>query len=483
MSNNLYLVKWARDAGLAQSCFQRQRIYDYKPGCVCYRFGHYPTRNPYYPTGADWELLDMYRENGVEMLIVFEEWSDISGYFGKQPTQPINKEGFRRFIVESHRRGLKVLPYISPGYMEVRHPSYRPEWSRGAGHLVEVYQDLDKLCPGSPGHRVQFFCSVERLMDSYDLDGFYWDGGLGLGRPGCSNPKHDNHIHFAELATDEATDVDHLTDDVVKGKLNEAFCALWNEFLCEIYVRVKNRDGIVVAHIGSDTPSPFQDKCWDYQLLGEGIGDVLVSVEKTKYYDPYVIRNQDWSRLITNWKEGDFTPQLELVPGIVDLSMATSVPYLQFPWLYGGCRGKEEDQTTIPGVQWKQEWDHWTEWRKALQKAGRPFLTTGIVRDRYFEYLRIYRQMTKPNTIAYIEVKAIEEERFPGTEGSRRVSVFVNDSLWVAIGHLGTEPQKVLVRPLQDNDEGETITLSPKTLTVLRYYDLTSRPEVMQFSP
>ena len=86
MSNNLHLVKWARDAGLAQSCFQRQRIYDYKPGCVCYRFGHYPTRNPYYPTGADWELLDMYRENGVEMLIVFEEWSDVCGYSGKQPT-------------------------------------------------------------------------------------------------------------------------------------------------------------------------------------------------------------------------------------------------------------------------------------------------------------------------------------------------------------------------------------------------------------
>ena len=76
ISNNLHLVKWARDAGLAGPCFRRYRIYDYKPGCVCYRFGHYPTRNPYYPTGPDWELLDKFCENGVEMLIVFEEWSD-----------------------------------------------------------------------------------------------------------------------------------------------------------------------------------------------------------------------------------------------------------------------------------------------------------------------------------------------------------------------------------------------------------------------
>ncbi|MCK4417377.1 MAG: hypothetical protein KAV99_04350 [Candidatus Latescibacteria bacterium] len=135
----------------------------------------------------------------------------------------------------------------------------------------------------------------------------------------------------------------------------------------------------------------------------------------------------------------------------------------------------------------------WTEWRKALQKAGRPFLTTGIVRDRYFEYLRVYRQMTKPKTIAYLEVhpvrcllsngvREIEGKRFPATEHSRRVSVFVNDSLWVGIGHLGTEPQKITVWPLQGNDEAETVTLSPRTLTVLRYYDLTSRPEVLQFS-
>ena len=198
MSNDLHLVKWARDAQLAQSCFRRHRIYDYKPGWVRYTFGHYPTRNPYYPTNADWEQLDMFCENGVEMLIVFEEWSDVCGYFGKQP-------------------------------------------------------------------------------------------------------------------------------------------------------------------------------------------------------------------------------------------------------------------------------------------------------DRYFKYLRIYRQMTKPNTIVYIEVhpvrcllsngvKATEGERFPLTEDSRRVSVFVNDSLWVAIGHLGTEPQKVRVRSLQGDDEGETVTLNPRSLTVLRYYDLRSLPEVIQFS-
>ncbi|MCD6335929.1 MAG: hypothetical protein J7M27_11470, partial [Candidatus Latescibacteria bacterium] len=220
MSNNLQLVKWARDARLAQSCFERRRIYDYKPGCARYTFGHYPTRHPYYPTRADWEQLDHFCENGIEMLIVFEEWSDRCGYCGKQPTQPVNEKGFRRFIAECHHRGLKVLPYLSPGYMEVKHPSYRPGWSRGAGHLIEVYHDLDKLCPGSPGHRMQFFCSIDRLMDSYDLDGFYLDGGLGLARPGCSNPASDHHVHFAELSADEATDVDHLTDDVVKGTLN-----------------------------------------------------------------------------------------------------------------------------------------------------------------------------------------------------------------------------------------------------------------------
>jgi len=485
VADRLKFLKWARDAEVEKHCLRRYRIYNYEPGHVRYQFGHYPTQKPYSPTEKDWELLDLYTEKGIEVIHVWH-WNDLCGFFGKTVYEPLNEKGLRRFIDECHRRKLKVIPYVSPGYLDVRNPIYRSEWSRGVGHLVEVYYDLDMLCPGSPGWRAYFFSVVDRMMDDYGFDGLYWDGGMGLEIPGCANSNTDNHVHFAEISPEKKGNVDHL-DDAVKGKINEGYAALWNDFICEIYTRVKKRGGLIVAHIGSDTPSPFKDKAWDYQLLGEGVPDILSSIEKTKFYEPYVIRFNDWSKLITNWKEKDFTPKLELVPQIEHLSMAGSIPYLQFPWLEGGNYGEEEDIFNIPGVKWKKEYDVWTEWMKAQKKAGLSHLMGASFigsRDRYFKYLDIYRQMTKGNTVAYLEVKEIKENRpsFPLTEGKRRVSIFINDFLWVAIGNLGVNSQKVLVKSLEGKDEWKEVSLSPGALIILRYHDLISPPEVLSFS-
>ena len=480
ISNRLQFMKWVYDNQIPESSLKTYRIYDYEPGHVRYQFGHYPTRRPYYPTEEDWKLLDLYCENGLGVVHVWF-WNDMSGFFGKGVYEPINEKGLRRFIHECHRRKLKVIPYVSPGYLDVNSQTYRPEWSRGAGHLVELYLDLDMLCPGSPGWRNYFFTTMDRLMDEYGFDGLYWDGGLGLGRPGCNNRNPDNHIHFGEISSKEMGDVSHL-DDAVKGKINEGFVALWNEFLCEIYARVKARNGIVVAHIGSDIQSPFQDRCWDYQLLGEGIADISTSTEKTKLYEPYLLRFNDWSRLITNWKEKDLAPNLELVPEIEHLSMAGSIPYLQFPWLEDGCYGEEEDVFSIPGVTWKKEWDHWTEWMKAQKKAGLPPIMAASFaagRDRYFKYLNVYKQMTKGNTVTYVEIKGMKKSRFPMSKDSRCVSIFVNDFLWIAISNLGDDSQEILVQSLQGGGK-ETAVLSPKSLTVLRYYDLVSQPEILR---
>ena len=80
-----------------------------------------------------------------------------------------------------------------------------------------------------------------------------------------------------------------------------------------------------------------------------------------------------------------------------------------------------------------------------------------------------------------MEVKKIKGNSFPLTEGKQRVSVFINDSFWVAIGNLGSEPQNVHVKSLQGNEKEEMVMLNPESLTVLRYYDLMSKPEILQF--
>ncbi|MBI3922794.1 MAG: hypothetical protein HY318_15345, partial [Armatimonadetes bacterium] len=327
MANNLLLWKWVRQNQLSKSCLRRHRLFNYEPGLIAYQFGNYPTREPYYPNENDWKLLDLYAENGVGIINVREAWSDLSGYFGKDPQEPVNEQGFRRFVHECHERGLKVTPYISPGYMDIHSPVYRPEWSRGVGRLDEIYETLELLCPGSPGHRARFFSTIDRLMDSYGLDGFYWDGGMRLTQPGCFNENHDGHVHFWETTpAAEDSERNHAAGDAA---VREGFAALWNDFICEVYARIKRRNGIVVAHISSDLEPPFEDKCWDYLLVGEGIGDPIASVEKTKRFEPYVLRFNDWSTLITNYRERDLTPKLELVPKYVHLSMALCIPYLQ----------------------------------------------------------------------------------------------------------------------------------------------------------
>ncbi|MDD3927908.1 MAG: hypothetical protein PHT33_14755, partial [bacterium] len=124
--NRLTLLKWAKENGLGEECLRAHRICDYEQGHVRYQFGHYPTRKPYYPCEDDWKLLDTYAENGLKVVHVWW-WNDVSGFMGKGVYEPINEAGLRRFIDECHRRGLKAIPYVSPGYLDTRNPAYRPE--------------------------------------------------------------------------------------------------------------------------------------------------------------------------------------------------------------------------------------------------------------------------------------------------------------------------------------------------------------------
>ncbi len=472
--NDLSLHKWARDIGLREAAAWRHRIGVYDPGHVRYQFGHEPTRVPYHPTGEDWALLDTYAECGVGFVHLWY-WGDWIGLHSKGAMEALNPRATRRFVDECHRRDLKVIPYVSPGYLDTANPTHRPEWSRGASHLVELCNDFDLLCPGSESWRRFFLDDLDRILDDYAFDGVYWDGGIGANRPGCANPQADRHVHFVEA--DPA-------DQPASEATTDGYLSLWNDLLFEMYVRVKRRGGIVVAHIGGDRPSPFDDPCWDYLLVGEGIGDALESVDRTRDFPPYLIRFNDWSRLITDWSEGDYTPDMSRVAEIEHALMAACIPYLQFPWLEDGCYGEREDVFSMPGVNWKQGHDHWTEWKKAQSAAGLAPLGNASWagdRDRYLRYLDTYRRMATDNALLYREIGPVPDCPFPTTEGRRRVSVFVNDALWVAVGNLEDAAESVVVRPLRSDAPLTQITLPAGRLTVLRYRDLTSPPEIITF--
>ena len=195
MPHRLLWLKWARDSHVGSAGARWERIITYEPCHVRYQFGHYPTRRPYYPTDEDWRRLDLYAQGGGGVVHLWY-WNDWCGLCGKGVFDAINEPGLWRFIDEAHRRGLKVIPYVSPGYLDVHNTDHQAAWSRGAAHLVELYCDFDLLCPGSPGWRRYFRGGIEKLLDDYGFDGVYFDGGIGPGRPGCANAAPDGHVHF-----------------------------------------------------------------------------------------------------------------------------------------------------------------------------------------------------------------------------------------------------------------------------------------------
>ena len=469
--NDLTLLKWARDAQIKENSRHKLRISQYEPFHIRYQFGHYPTRTPYTPGEEDWRLLDLYAEWGGGVIHLWY-WNEWCGLFGKSPFEAINEEGTLRFVEEAHKRGLKVIPYVSPGYVDTQNIIHDPKWSRNAAHLVELANDFDLMCPGSASWRKYFFENLAKMIDHYNFDGIYWDGGIGPNRPGCANPDAHDHVHFIE-----ADPMKHSKSLEVKA----GYYDLWEDFIAEMHSIVKQRNGIIVAHVGGDRPQPFERPWWDYYLLGEGVPDLLASIDRTKDYEPYVLRFNDWSRLVTNWREKDFTPDMEKVPEIEHLSMAASIVYLQFPWLEDGSYGEIEDMFTIPSTKWKQEYDHWTEWMKAQKKAGlTPLGNSSWIagRDRYGKYLKVYRQMTKSNSVAFIEVKEQPQLPFPGSTETRRVSLFINNFAWVAIANMGKEDETVNVKSL-DNNNSTTINLPAGHLTVFRYKNTVDLPEIV----
>ena len=487
-NNKLKFLHWLKQNQIEKKYKRTHRIIDYAPGQVRYQFGHYPARVPYTPDEHDWELLDEYAANGIKVIVLWK-WFDWTGLKEKRLYEPMNPKGVKLFIEECHKRKIKVVPYLSPGFIHVKHPDYNPEWDSGTPHLREVFYDLGRMCPGSQGWRNFFFEKVRMLMDKYGFDGVYLDGGFSIG---CSNTTACSHIHFKEFAPFAGLNpegIDHETEAKLlykkmkndKGSNMDFFWDLWNEFLCEIYSIVKKRNGIVTIHFGADQKSPVKEKCWDYMLVGEARDNLVESAEITRFYDTYIVRFNDWSRLVFNPKTRKIN--LDIILDLEHLSMAMSIPYLQFPWLEDGNYGKKEDIYTVPGYDWKKSYDFWSDWAQVQEEAGYPPIlgATFIAgKESYLKYLNLYKQMTTDNTVAFIETDDLAIA-FPGSTETRKVSVFVNEFLWVAIANLDKNDEIINIGDLNFSKDSQSIKINKGSLTVLKYSNTSDFPEVISF--
>ena len=129
-----------------RKCMRKHLVTEYLPAHATYNLGEYPSRVRWEPNDYDEEELDRLKEHGIQIIQVFDDWNDSLRLFGGDKYSPVNPEGFRRFVDMVHRRGMKILPYISTGFLQRTDPDFRSEWSREGDFLMLGYWKYGTGC-------------------------------------------------------------------------------------------------------------------------------------------------------------------------------------------------------------------------------------------------------------------------------------------------------------------------------------------------
>lgn len=363
-----------------RACMRKHLITDYLPGHCVYNLGEYPARKPWNPDDWDERELDKLRDHGIRLIQLHEEWNDSQRLYGADKYSPVNPAGFRRFVEMVHRRGMKLIVYVSTGFFQRTDPDFREEWARQQD-LVEIYFRYARCSPASPGWRAYLLPKLVRILDDYGVDGLYNDAGYAKLWNNRQPPTPDEVLAFNESLTSDG-----------------AVCDL----LALIYAEVKRRGGLVKLHISGANKPQTDLKVYDYLWVGEGgrNGDKLR--EATKNHPPYVAPCLDMSRA-----QVDSEDELYL----------HAIPYLQFPVLLAG-RPFTGERAQMPGIHYPpEEKCFWTRHLRAMGKhyrehpegphsygwwdscPGRP-----EARPTHARWLRQFQPMVEEGTWAWLEI-------------------------------------------------------------------------------
>jgi hypothetical protein len=437
-----------------RSCMRSVLSSGYLPGQCSYNLGEYPCLKPWNPDEWDEEELDRLREAGIQLIQVHEEWNDSLRLFGGDKFSPLNPAGFRRFVEMVHRRGMKLLVYVSSGFFPRNDPDFHMEWAVGPG-LRECYWDYACCSPASPGWRAYLLPRLFRLLDDYGVDGIYNDLGYyrDLGGDPTEGPRRP--------PTDEVPIPDENRRDGAMADL-----------LTLIYGEVKRRGGIVKIHRCGALRPETDLKVYDYLWVGEGVEAGERLRETVKDYPPYVVPCLDMSRA---------KPQSE------DELYLHSLPYMQFPLLLAG-RPFTGQRATIDGIKYPpEEKCFWTRHLRAIWKQfqshpegphsygwwdsvpGRP-----EARSTHARWLEQYLPLTEEGTWAWLDIGDSDlASRPPGKNVV--LSAFANQHLYLVLANYERDAVEVATRDeyIPATDLGAVPTrrwmLPGRSLHVLRH--------------
>jgi hypothetical protein len=439
----------ARSQQAIRGCLRKHLIGSYLPGHCCYNLGEYPARKIWNPDEWDERELDALHSQGIRLIQVHEEWNDSQRLFGGHKLTAANPAGMRRFVDMVHRRGMKILVYVSSGYFDRKDPDFRPEWATPRD-LREIYFQYAHCSPASPGWRAYFLPRVLRILDDFGVDGIYND--LGYVQPG---PKPNQRSDDQVLAFDESPEHDGALGDL----------------LGMIYDEVHRRGGLVKIHRGG-FHAPLTDvKVYDYLWVGEGGKDGDRLRETTRNHAPYVIPCLDMSRAKIDVED--------------DLYLQ-SIPYLQFPLLLAG-RPFTGERASTPGINYPPENKcFWTRHVRAMGKyyaehpqgpfsygwwdsvPGRP-----KARPTHARWLKRYQPLVEDGTWAWLELGDCAWFAAPLPSGVV-ASAFANRQLHLVLANYGREPVDVRTTGAWQSESGKesppqrSWRLNPRSLTILR---------------
>lgn len=437
--------------GAIRTCLRKFMVSHYLPGQCAYNLGEYPCRKPWDPGDYDEQELDRLREHGIEIIQVFDEWNDSLRLFGGDKYTPLNPAGFRRFVDMVHRRGMKLLPYASPCFLQRTDPDFRQEWSRDGDFLELGYWNMARCSPASPGWRAFLLPRITRILDEYGADGIYLDGGyVANARKTITAPAADEVVAFEETPEHDG-----------------AFADL----LALIYAEVKRRGGIVKLHVdGATRPMAGDLKVYDYLWVGEGVGNADALREAVKDHPPYVV------------------PCIDMTFAPIDSEQEQylhAIPYLQFPLLQAG-RPFTGERAMIPGVRYRAGADFWVErcrkaWEYHQQNPGGPHTYNNWdsvpprpeSRTTHARWLKRYRPLAEEGTWAWLEIGDSTLLAAPPAK-EIVVSAFANRQLSLAVANYGRTTVEITTTDAYVPADtpvatpSKTWTLSPRSLEILR---------------
>lgn len=441
-----------------RTCMRKHLVTDYLPAQSCYNLGEYPCAKPWEIGEYDEAELDRLKEHGIQLIQVFDDWNDSLRLFGGDKYTALNPSGFRRFIDMAHRRGMKMLAYVSTGFLQWTDPDFRQAWAPEGARCSLGFWDMARCSPASPGWRAYLLPRVARILDDYGLDGIYNDAGY--------------KTNAAKMRLPDSSPVRGRAKDAMEAfEESEHHDGALADLLALIYAEVKRRGGILKLHIdGALEPQTGGLNVYDYLWVGEGVGNADGLREAVKNHAPYVVPCIDMSHAKV---AGD------------DESYLHALPYMQFPLLHAG-KPFTGERAAIPGVKYVSDSDFWMKrcreiWKRHQANPDGPHTYSGWdffpgrpeARTKHAQWLKRYMPLVEEGTWAWLQIG--ESSLFAhALPKDVVVSAFANREVHLVLANYGRAPAEIetVVDHLPIDQPSATSTkrwnLPPRSLRILR---------------